>query len=77
MSSTSPISSHRHNLPAPISSFIGRKGELEEIARLLRQHRLVTLTGVGGAGKTRLALHTSRLKWTGFAMASGWSSLPG
>jgi predicted ATPase/DNA-binding CsgD family transcriptional regulator len=53
MSSTS---SHRHNLPAQVSSFIGRKGELEEIARLLRQHRLITLTGVGGAGKTRLAL---------------------
>jgi non-specific serine/threonine protein kinase len=56
MSSTSPISSHRHNLPAQVSSFVGRSHELEELARLLRQHRLVTLTGVGGAGKTRLAL---------------------
>lgn len=44
------------NLPAPISSFIGRAVELEEIARLLRRHRLVTLTGSGGVGKTRLAL---------------------
>ena len=52
----SSASSHRHNLPAQVSSFIGRKGEMEEIARLLRRHRLVTLTGVGGAGKTRLAL---------------------
>ena len=33
------------NLPAPISSFIGRGAELEEIMRLLRSYRLVTLTG--------------------------------
>jgi predicted ATPase/DNA-binding CsgD family transcriptional regulator len=46
----------RHNLPAPISSFIGRDDELREIACLLDAHRLVTLTGVGGTGKTRLAL---------------------
>ncbi len=66
MSSTSPISSHRHNLPAQVSSFIGRSHELEELARLLRQHRLVTLTGVGGAGKTRLALHAVASEADGF-----------
>ncbi len=48
--------SPRNNLPAPVSSFIGRERELSEIARLLRERRLVTLTGVGGTGKTRLAL---------------------
>jgi predicted ATPase/DNA-binding SARP family transcriptional activator len=46
----------RHNLPAPVSSFVGREAELAEIARLLREVRLLTLRGVGGAGKTRLAL---------------------
>ncbi len=45
----------RHNLPTQVSSFIGRERELDEIARLLRAHRLITLTGSGGTGKTRLA----------------------
>ena len=46
----------RHNLPAALTSFVGREQELSELDGLLRDHRLVTLTGVGGAGKTRLAL---------------------
>ncbi|HZA74310.1 MAG TPA: LuxR C-terminal-related transcriptional regulator [Propionibacteriaceae bacterium] len=46
----------RVRLPSPVSSFVGREDELEEIIRLLRAHRLVTLTGTGGSGKTRLAL---------------------
>jgi predicted ATPase/DNA-binding SARP family transcriptional activator len=50
---------HRHNLPAQLTSFIGRERELGEIERLLREHRLVTLTGTGGAGKTRLALEAA------------------
>jgi predicted ATPase len=50
------VASRRDNLPAQVSSFIGRERELEEMARLLRQHRLVTLTEPGGTGKTRLAL---------------------
>ena len=44
------------NLPAPVSSFIGREDDLAQLARELGEHRLVTLTGVGGVGKTRLAL---------------------
>ena len=44
------------NLPVPVSSFIGREGELEQIAAALGQARVVTLTGPGGVGKTRLAL---------------------
>jgi predicted ATPase/class 3 adenylate cyclase len=43
-------------LPAPTTRFVGRRGEAETIGRLLDQHRLVTLTGAGGCGKTRLAL---------------------
>jgi len=49
----------RHNLPAPLTSFVGRERELDDTADLLRRHRLVTLTGVGGAGKTRLALEAA------------------
>jgi predicted ATPase/DNA-binding SARP family transcriptional activator len=58
----------RHNLPAPLTSFVGRERELDDIAELLRGHRLVTLTGVGGAGKTRLALEAATRQigaWTG------------
>ncbi len=47
------------NLPTPLTSLIGREQELVELAGLLREHRLVTLTGVGGAGKTRLAMQVS------------------
>lgn len=50
----------RHNLPAPITSFVGRERQLGEIARLLGEHRLVTLSGVGGVGKTRLAIEAAR-----------------
>jgi predicted ATPase/DNA-binding SARP family transcriptional activator len=46
----------RHNLPAPTTSFIGRELELGELERMLSTTRVITLTGVGGAGKTRLAL---------------------
>ncbi len=47
-----------HRLPAPLTSFIGRVEEVAEVCELLRtqQARLVTLTGAGGCGKTRLAL---------------------
>ena len=44
------------NLPLQLSSFVGRAAEVEAVAALLVEHRLVTLTGVGGVGKTRLAL---------------------
>lgn len=45
-----------HNLPAQLTSFIGREKEMEEIKNLLAVNRMVTLTGSGGAGKTRLSL---------------------
>jgi non-specific serine/threonine protein kinase len=47
------------NLPAELSSFVGRRGELGEVKRLLGQTRLLTLTGSGGVGKTRLALRAA------------------
>jgi predicted ATPase/DNA-binding CsgD family transcriptional regulator len=48
-----------NNLPAKVSSFIGREGELAEVRRLVSAARLVTLTGAGGAGKTRLAVQVA------------------
>src|SRR3712207_4003409 len=44
------------NLPLELSSFVGREKELAEVKRLLEVNRLLTLTGSGGCGKTRLAL---------------------
>lgn len=45
-----------HNLPVQLTSFVGRTQELAEVDKLIRGSRLVTLTGSGGSGKTRLAL---------------------
>jgi predicted ATPase/DNA-binding winged helix-turn-helix (wHTH) protein len=50
----------RTNLPERISEFIGRDDEVREILNLVASHRLVTLTGPGGIGKTRLALTVAR-----------------
>jgi len=47
------------NLPSELSSFIGRRRELGEVKLLLAESRLVTLTGIGGTGKTRLALRVA------------------
>jgi predicted ATPase len=47
------------NLPAQVTSFVGRVGELAAVANASREDRLVTLTGVGGVGKTRLAIQTA------------------
>jgi non-specific serine/threonine protein kinase len=46
-------------LPRPLTSFVGRVGELAEVKRLLQEFPLVTLTGPGGCGKTRLALQVA------------------
>jgi predicted ATPase/DNA-binding SARP family transcriptional activator len=49
----------RHNLPFQLTSFIGREPQVAAIPRLLHGRRLVTLTGAGGCGKTRLALEVA------------------
>ena len=48
-----------NNLPLQLTSFIGREREIGEVKRLLSTSRLLTLTGAGGSGKTRLALQTA------------------
>ncbi|MDW5329007.1 AfsR/SARP family transcriptional regulator [Plantactinospora sp. KLBMP9567] len=48
------------NLPTPLTSFVGRQPEISRVAELLSGSRLVTLTGPGGAGKTRLAVEAAR-----------------
>jgi predicted ATPase len=55
----SSIDSFPGNLPLQVSSFIGRDSQLEQTAEALDQARVVTLTGVGGVGKTRLALQVA------------------
>jgi predicted ATPase/DNA-binding CsgD family transcriptional regulator len=54
-----PVRRVTGNLPAELTSFVGRRGELAEVKRLLGGSRLVTLTGIGGVGKTRLALRAA------------------
>ena len=48
-----------HNLPTQLTSFIGREAEIRQVRALLAGSRLVTLTGAGGVGKTRLALQVA------------------
>jgi predicted ATPase/DNA-binding CsgD family transcriptional regulator len=48
-----------HSLPAQLTSFVGRERQMTEITQLLERERLVTLTGTGGSGKTRLALRVA------------------
>jgi hypothetical protein len=52
--------SSKHNLPATRTSFVGREREMVELKRALAMTRLLTLTGAGGTGKTRLALEVAR-----------------
>lgn len=52
----SPNNVAAQTVPVPLSSFVGRRTEIAELRKLLAEHRLVTLTGAGGVGKTRLAI---------------------
>jgi len=54
-SSPSPRRDQKTNLPIPLTSFIGHEKDIERIQQRLAGHRLVTLIGVGGIGKTRLS----------------------
>src|SRR6266702_2359088 len=49
----------KHNLPYQLTSFVGREQEIAQLEELVTENRLVTLTGAGGAGKTRLAIEVA------------------
>jgi predicted ATPase/DNA-binding CsgD family transcriptional regulator len=60
------VARHPSNLPAEVTSFVGRRQELREVKRLLGTARLLTLTGSGGVGKTKLALRAAAEMSRGF-----------
>lgn len=64
-----------HNLPKPLTKLIGRKQELDTIGRLLANKRLITLTGAGGSGKTRLAIECGRQLADTFEHGACWVDL--
>jgi predicted ATPase/DNA-binding SARP family transcriptional activator len=66
-----PVGLPPADLPAPVSSFVGRERELERVAGLLRAARLVTLVGPGGVGKTRLAIESAAAMRDDAAVADG------
>ena len=61
--------------PAPLTALIGRERELEDIAQLLASTRLVTLTGAGGSGKTRLALQAAARQLDQYANGACFATL--
>ncbi|OBB86175.1 transcriptional regulator [Mycobacterium colombiense] len=56
-----------HNLPAQLTSFVGRQAQMEELRQVITANRLVTLTGAGGAGKTRLSVEVASALSNGFS----------
>jgi non-specific serine/threonine protein kinase len=64
-----------HNLPNVLTSFIGREKEITELTQLLDQTRLLTLTGAGGSGKTRLALEVAARVSDSFEHGVWWVEL--
>jgi predicted ATPase/class 3 adenylate cyclase/DNA-binding CsgD family transcriptional regulator len=65
-----------HGFPAALTSFVGRAGAMGEVAGLLHQYRLVTVTGPGGSGKTRLAAEVARQVAGRFADGAWLVELP-
>ena len=69
----------RHNVPEPLTTLIGRNEDLRRVSELAREQRIVTLVGVGGVGKTRLALAAARaavLDWRSCARTMPISGPP-
>src|SRR4051812_2307005 len=62
-------------LPVQLTSFVGRVDEMKEIARLAEANRLVTLTGAGGVGKTRMAVHLATDLASGFGNGAWYVDL--
>lgn len=69
--------SSKTNLPVPLTSFIGREKEVDQIVRLIGKNRLVTLVGSGGVGKTRLAIQSANRLIGKFTEGVWWVDLVG
>ena len=67
----------RRRLPAPATALVGRRREVDEVAALLREARLVTLTGPGGTGKTRIAIQAAHELAADFAHGVDFVALAG
>ncbi|MGZ9165410.1 MAG: BTAD domain-containing putative transcriptional regulator, partial [Anaerolineales bacterium] len=76
--STKPVAKETSsNIPVPLTSFIGREKEIDEIVQLVGKNRLLTLTGSGGVGKTRLAIQSSNELAAKFKDGLWWVDLVG
>ena len=64
-----------NNLPVQLTEFIGRQAEVEQLDQLLGDHRLVTISGMGGCGKTRIALEAAAAASARFD-GGVWLALP-
>ncbi len=64
-----------NNLPAQLTTFVGRLGQVDEVRRLLLDNRLMTLTGAGGAGKTRLSVEVASQVSDEFSDGVWWVDL--
>ncbi len=67
-----PVAPAQQNLPTPLTSFVGRSREISDLENLLVTHRLVTLLGTAGSGKTRLATETGRVVLDRFTEDGVW-----
>jgi predicted ATPase/DNA-binding SARP family transcriptional activator len=65
----------RSNLPRPLTSFIGREKEIQQVELLVSKARLVTITGSGGVGKTRLAIQVAEVLKSVFTDGTWWVEL--
>ncbi|MFF0473692.1 ATP-binding protein [Streptomyces sp. NPDC004284] len=72
MRETAPVRGH---LPDENPGFVGRRTELERVSAALAEHRLVTVTGVGGVGKTRLALRAAHRAADAYPDGAWWTDL--
>lgn len=68
-------SSDLTRLPRPLTSFVGRAAELDELGQRLRKCRVLTLTGAGGTGKTRLALECAHAERSRYRSGARWVDL--
>ncbi len=64
-------------LPTPLTTLVGRQRETDQIRSLMAAHRLLVLTGSGGCGKTRLAVHVARSSADAFPDGAVWVDLSG